>query len=129
MGIKTTVNDKGVVTEKIAGTGITFVVDGKTVNNVFNAPVDGSVTLDNVNDPFVVVEANSVDVTASLPAVSAELVGTTYTVINADTTAGLALSGTNPINGSDWELDVSARRISVVAVSSSAYGYSWEQLF
>ena len=77
MGTKTTINDKGVVTEKVAGTGVSFVVDGKQLNSVFNAADDTGPNLANVNDPVVVLNVAAAGVTASLPGVSAENVGTT----------------------------------------------------
>ncbi len=128
MGIKVTVNEKGVVSEKQSGTDKKFVIDSKVVKNVFHPGVDTGVTVTNVKDPVIVLEAASAGVTASLPALSTELLGTQVTFLNVEAET-FDVSGTNPINGSTWDATVSTRGYCLLAVSSSANGYSWEQLF
>ena len=126
MGTKTTVDNKGVVTKSESGSAITFIVDGKHINKTQNGAVDGAVTADNKG--VVVVEANGNTVTASLPAISEDNVGLSYIFVNADNANAMALSGTNPISGSGWEVGTTARATSVLAVSSSA-GFGWEILY
>ena len=128
MGTKTTVNNKGVFSETVAGSAISFIVDGKTINKVENGALNGDVTA--ANKPVIVMEATATAVTGVLPAVSTDNIGLQYTFVYADNTSTLALSGTNKINGGVWELDVTAsmRAITVIAVSSSKNGFSWEQM-
>lgn len=128
MGTKTTVNNKGVFSTKTSSTAISFIVDGKKINKTFNAAVDGNATVGNKS--VVVLEAATVAVTAALPVIVSENVGLQYTFVNADTANEFAISGTQPFNGGvEWEIGISARTAAVIAVSSSANGYSWEQLY
>lgn len=127
MGTKTTIDVKGVVTEKVGGTAITFIVDGKTINKTQNAAVDAAVTAG--QKPVVVVEANGAIVTASLPTIGSDETGLSYIFVNADNANEMVLSGTNPISGSGWEYATLNRTTSVLAISSSANGYSWEVLY
>lgn len=135
MGTKTTVNDKGLVTESESGTAITFIVDGKTINKTENAAVDGDITVG--NKPVVVVEGATVTPTASLPVVGSDNVGLQYTIVNADPTTAFAVSGTQGISGGEWELNISASTptattrpvVCILAVSSTLGGYAWERLY
>ena len=129
MGTKTTVNSKGVFSETVVGTAISFIVDGKTINKVENGALNGDVTA--ANKPVIVMEATATAVTGVLPVVVADNVGLQYTFVYADNTSTLALSSSaNVINGGTYELDVtsSMRAITVIAVSSSKNGFSWEQM-
>ena len=125
MGTKTSVNNKGVVTAKTAGSEDEFLVDAKRREGITNyAPGEsGPVGV----TPVTVYEGSVAGVTASLPAIGAGNVGLEYKVINADVTADIMISGTNGnvIDSDTEEFTLAEEGATMLAISSSLDGYSW----
>jgi hypothetical protein len=129
MGIKTTINNKGVFSESVQGND-QLVVNVRQRQSVQVVSASGNATVG--SHPIAVFEASGNAVTASLPTISDGNIGLRLTCINNHADNALVLSGATgqPINGGALELEVSGtsgyqRGQDVVAVSSSFEGYGW----
>jgi hypothetical protein len=123
MGIKTTVDNRGVVSEKVAGSD-KLVVNVKQKKDLNVLAADASGPAD--GEKVLVVAASSAVVTASLPAIGDGNVGTRFHIVNTDNSNDVVLSGTNNIDASSWEeAYTTPHSIEVIAVSSSVGGFEW----
>lgn len=129
MGIKTTIDEKGVHSEKISGND-SVVFKLRKLDQVLVVSASGNSAVG--AKPVNVFEASGNDVTASLPLIGAGNVGLSLVCINNHGDFPLVLSGATgqPINGGALELEVSGttgwqRGATVVAVSSSFEGFGW----
>lgn len=119
MGIKTTVNYKGIFSERADSDS--FHLDVKSHKDVqnFAAGSGGAIT-----KSVAVLEASVAGVTASLPDISSENVGLEVVVINANLTQDLMVSASNPIDFGTFTFVVPEESGTFLAISSSA-GYGW----
>lgn len=129
MGKKTTINDKGIFTEKVAGND-QLIVSLRKRDDVHVVSASGNGTIG--NKPLNVFEAGTTAVTASLPLISAGNVGLRITCVNVHPDNPLVLSGATgqPVNSASLEYVVSGtsgyvRGVEVVACSSSHDGFGW----
>lgn len=129
MGIKTTINEKGVFSESVSGND-QVVFDVRKRDEVLVVSASGNASVG--AKPINVFEASGNAVTASLPTIADGNVGLKLICINNHASNPLVLSGATgqPINGGALELEVSGttgwqRGITVVAVSSSFEGFGW----
>jgi len=129
MGIKTTIDSKGVRSESVQGND-QVVVNIRSRQAVLVVSASGNASVG--AQPVSVFEASGNAVTASLPVISDGNVGIRLTCINNHADNALVLSGATgqPINGGALELEVSGtsgyqRGQDVVAVSSSFEGFGW----
>lgn len=121
MATKTTIDSKGVTSNRRAGNNELFLDPSlKFRKGVQNAgPASAAITA-----PVVVFEGSVAGVTGTLPSINADNVGLEINVLNADTTNTIQLSGSQGINGATLTRTQSAAASIVVAVSSSA-GFRW----
>lgn len=129
MAIKTTIGPKGVVSEKIAGTDDVYVLDVEKPRNSVRTIVSGTgtVTITGGANMFV---APVEPVTAALPTIGSEEVGTQILLLNDDNATTVQVSGTNNVNG-DATVDLSGAYgvLGLVAVKSDDDGaFHWHVL-
>jgi hypothetical protein len=132
MAFKTTIGPKGVVTENIPGTQDVVVVSTQQRKTVTTVDVSGSARADTA--PFMLYQPSAAGVTASLPGISAAILGTEVWVMKASGSAStlpLLVSASNKIDGGPWTLVTSAScaAIHLLATSSSlGVGFNWHIL-
>lgn len=128
MGIKTVINEKGVVSTKVQGSD-QFVVGTRSAQTVTVVSASGDHTLSDA--AVAVFDASGNAVTASLPVIGAGNVGLQYTAINTATAFALVLSGATGqrINGGSLEFEVSAsygfNTAQGIISANSGSGYGW----
>ena len=124
MGLKTTIGAQGVVTEKTTST---------TDQLVMNAPVKNKVTVfgagesATVSDPFSLFRPAAAGCTGSLPAISSDTVGTSFTFLKNAGTTPLLVSASNSItDGGAWTVvaATAGQTYAVMAVSGTN-GFYW----
>lgn len=129
MGIKIVVNSSGLYQVPVAGSSVQFEMPNVVESmGPLTPPVvvteDAGVTAGATT--FVLLQPASNAVTASLPAITAGIVGRTYTFMNTDGTQDMVLSGTNNISGTAWERAfANAYSTATVMAVSSSGGFYW----
>lgn len=129
MGIKIKVDSSGLYQVPTSGTSTEFEMPNavqtlgpKAVPQVGTA---GSSVAASGNS-FVLIQPTSGNLTGSLPAITADVVGRQYTFMNTHATHDMAVSGTNPVGGTTWERAfASAYGSATVMAVSGAAGYYW----
>ena len=125
MGIKTTVGAQGVVSEKVAGDD-EVVISVKVKRETTNFP-NTTTTASLTTETVAVFEAATDDVVVQLPTVGSANVGLEFTVINADVSNDLILSGATGqgIDSGTLLFTVAEESATIMAVSSALDGYAW----
>jgi len=129
MGIKIVVNSSGLYQVPVAGSSVQFEMPNVVESMGPLTPAQVGVTGSGVtagSNSYVLVQPTSGHLTASLPAITAGLVGRQYTFMNTNATHDMVLSGTNNVGGVTWERAFTNAYSSatVMAVSSSG-GFYW----
>ena len=128
MGIRNKVGSTGWVSEKITGT--TTELDTNNTKQT-RAPVlgittapSGSVTA--ITAPVGMLSAGVLHTTASLPAITADLVGKSFLVFGSGSNTTL-ITSSNTINGGAWtrNMNTNFSVTTFIAYSSSLNGYGW----
>jgi hypothetical protein len=129
MGIKIVVNSSGLFQVPVAGSSVQFEMPNVVESMGPLTPPsvvaeDDGVTAGGAS--FVLLQPASNAVTASLPAITAGLVGRQYTFMNTDATQDMVLSGTNNVGGVTWERAfANAYSTATVMAVSSSGGFYW----
>jgi len=131
MATKTTVNEKGVFSERGANSD-RFVLDAGT--RLHKTPVhfasgSGLTSGSNVDitAPVTVFQLSGlVGVTGTLPGVGSDIYGQEHIIINIS--GSMMVSASNPINDSVWTQTLTARAAAYLAHSGSS-GNGWTQLY
>lgn len=128
MGIRNKVNNKGWISEKIAGTAVEVDLSAGTETV---APLKGSTFATSaattaIVAPVGMLAAGAAGTTASLPAIGEANVGKTFMVFSSGS-ASTFVTSSNTINGGAWTRSLfnPFSIVTFVAYSSSLNGYGW----
>jgi hypothetical protein len=109
MAFKTTIGPKGVVTERIDGSADQFVLDVEAPRGVVNTVVSGAGTIDVTGGTYIFIAP--VTVTASLPAITSDNVGSQVTLLKDANATTMLVTSSNSINS-----------VTAAVVMSSSFG-------
>lgn len=126
MAIRTILDSRGLVQTRISGDQNEFVVQAEVKEQVQVGVLTASVT---AGDYKNIVVQNSAVVTASLPAITNDMVGTMYNIM-AVGTSNVLVSASNGINSATFTHSMANNpgTVSVMAVSSSVTGFRWHMV-
>jgi hypothetical protein len=120
MGIKTTLNHKGMFSERVDGAD-SFHLNVSSHKEMQSFTGSGSFA---ITKPVAVFEGTTANVTGTLPAISDLNVGLEVCVINADINENIQVSASNPIDLATYVYTVPEESATFLAISSST-GYGW----
>jgi len=129
MGIKIKIDSSGLYQVPTSGTSTEFEMPEAVETLLAKNPPQVVATGSGVTagaSSYVLLQPSSGHLTASLPAISQDLIGRQFVFMNSHGTHDMVLSGTNPVGGTAWERAFStAYGSATVMAVSGASGYFW----